>query len=88
MEYNGIRIDISREDFLQQDRDTRDWMVFAALAGTAKQLNEIRDHGCSWARNYIRKRNWKDFLVILGLASAFGIIGGASAVLAVMKIWP
>jgi len=88
MEFNGIRIDISREDFFREDKKTRDWMIWAAVAGTAKQVADIREHGCTWAKNYIQRRNWRDFLIILTVASAFGIVGGASAVLAVMKFWP
>jgi len=88
VEFNGIRLDVSQQDFFKQDAKTRDWMMFSAVAGLAHQMNDIKEHGCSWARNYTRKRSWRDMLVILGVASMFGIVGWAAAVFAVTKIWP
>jgi len=63
-------------------------MLFNTAVGIAHELAEIKEHGCSWARNYTSKRGWKEILVIFAVASVFGILGGASAVFAVMKIWP
>ena len=58
----GLRIDVSKEEFLAKSQAERDWILYEAI-------NMINQHGCQWGRTH-----WKKVFTFggfLGLAGGF-----------------
>ena len=66
MKNPGLRIEVSKEEFLTKPDKEQHWMLFEAIQRMDK-------HGCRYGRAYYKK--------IVAVAAGGGVVGGAGAYL-------